>query len=385
MADGMTVSLPALKRAWRAGGEESLWIRVQTTSPLQIAAAAAEAATALANEAAWATTNDGEPRIGGTDVSPTPQGPVIFVDYCDDTATLQTWLTRVADELLARGITGKLTPARTDAAPIDNEIPPLTVVAALTVPIDWATLDHDIATLHGAERGWYADATLTAALVTRLVRWCLFPGDLYLRHQVPQFRITPELAEPLITTALRAGPSVVLTCATKTGDFQRITFDLHGQVTLSRRRAGQTWNDDITSFEQILTAVAPLLEQGLIRKSFREASWGATINNTLQAMPYGGEGLPHGLSLIKQRKLFDQRTVDAYGIQVLTDAHLAHAHNLSDWDITDLGSGRHLVKARDLTPWFAQDKPDPHTLAQARNDFGDLILNPTVVKPTWPS
>ena len=33
MTDGMTVALPALKRAWRAGGEESLWIRVQTKTP----------------------------------------------------------------------------------------------------------------------------------------------------------------------------------------------------------------------------------------------------------------------------------------------------------------------------------------------------------------
>jgi len=378
MTDAMTVALPALTRAWRNTGEDCLWVRVQTKTSLEVAASAAEAAMIAANNTEWDTTN-GEPRVGGGGTSLTPQGPVIFVDFCDEASALKSWLTQVAEELAARGITGKLLPIRTDAAPIDNENP-LTMAAGLTVPIDWAALDHDIATLHGAERGWYADPDLTAELVAELVPWCLFPGDAYLHHQGAQFRITPEQAEPLLVAALRAGPQVVLTCATQGGDFQRVDFDLHGQVTLTRRRSGQTWQDDVASFEQILTDVAPLLEQGLIRRSRRTTSWDSLVNNRLQAAPYGGEGLPLGLRMTPLRKLFARRTVDAHGVQVLTDGHLQHAHDLSTWDIQDLSAGRHLVRARDLNPWYTDDQPDAQTLARARDDFGDLILNPTVVK-----
>jgi hypothetical protein len=379
MADEVTVSLPALKRAWRATGEESVWVRVQTKSPLEVAAAASQAAMIAANDTESEAT-DGEPRISGSGVSLTPQGPVILVDFCDEAAALESWLAQVAVELSARGITGKLGPIRTDTSSIDNETRVTVTTAALTVPIDWTAFDHDVATLHGAVRGWYADTDLTAKLVARLVRWCLFPGPVYLRHRVAQFRIAPEQAEPFVTAALRAGPPVILTCATDDGDFHQIAFDLHGQVTLTRRRSGQTWEQDVASLERILTDVAPLLEQGLIRRSDREASWDATVNNALQSAPYGGEGILHGLRLTTMRKLFARRTVDAYGIQILTDKHLSNAHDLSHWDIQNLGNGRHLVRAHDLSPWYTHDTPDAQTLAQARDDFGDLILNPQVVK-----
>lgn len=72
-------------------------------------------------------------------------------------------------------------------------------------------------------------------------------------------------------------------------------------------------------------------------------------------------------------------TPDAYGIQILTDAHLARARSLAEWDVQEMAPARHLVQARDLAPWFADDIPAPEVLAAARHDFGDMILTPEAI------
>lgn len=86
------------------------------------------------------------------------------------------------------------------------------------------------------------------------------------------------------------------------------------------------------------------------------------------------------------RHLNSQYIPDAHGLQLITDAHLAHANDLSDWIIEPLGGGKHLVKAKDLDPWYATIDPDPDTLAKARNDFGGMILTPEIIAanpPPW--
>src|SRR5690349_5335283 len=104
---GVTVSTAALRKAWRDGGEESVWVCLRTRTPVGAARVALEAAMATANDVEWET-RDGEPRIGGGSVSVTPDGPVAWVDFCDEATALDEWLGRVAETLTAAGITGKL-------------------------------------------------------------------------------------------------------------------------------------------------------------------------------------------------------------------------------------------------------------------------------------
>jgi hypothetical protein len=70
---------------------------------------------------------------------------------------------------------------------------------------------------------------------------------------------------------------------------------------------------------------------------------------------------------------------DAHGVQVVRTAHLDNAHDLSGWQITDLGHGRHLVRAQDLAPWYADVLPHSETLARARADFEDALLTKHVI------
>jgi hypothetical protein len=103
------------------------------------------------------------------------------------------------------------------------------------------------------------------------------------------------------------------------------------------------------------------------------------------------------------RPLLARYVPDAFGIQVLTDAHLERAHDLTDWDITPLANGRHLVAAKDVEGWFGTlaprdwrvvgtvpPLPDNRDLVEkARADFGEMILTPDTLErempwPNWP-
>lgn len=74
---------------------------------------------------------------------------------------------------------------------------------------------------------------------------------------------------------------------------------------------------------------------------------------------------------------------DAFGIQLLTSAHLARARDLSSWDVEEVAKDRWLVRAKDLSPWFdvadavelrSLALPTPALRDKARHDFGDMIL-----------
>jgi hypothetical protein len=72
---------------------------------------------------------------------------------------------------------------------------------------------------------------------------------------------------------------------------------------------------------------------------------------------------------------------DAYGIQLLTDDHLAKARDLSRWQVTSPAPGRWLVVAKDLERWFTDGRSEveQEILDQARADFGGMILDPDVL------
>jgi hypothetical protein len=74
------------------------------------------------------------------------------------------------------------------------------------------------------------------------------------------------------------------------------------------------------------------------------------------------------------RHLDHERVPDACGVQLLTEAHLARAHDLSNWTVTPVADGRYLVEARDLAAWYQTDQPSEDVVARAREDFGDMIL-----------
>jgi hypothetical protein len=254
--------------------------------------------------------------------------------------------------------------------------PSVATSAACTVPIDWAAAGRDAETRPGVTQRWYADPDLTAVLLERLVSWCLAaPGELFFAHHAAQFRVDSTEAGDLLAHAVAAGPRTRLIRATGAGDFRRIAFDVHGRFTLTRRDSGTSWEADVDDLRRVVTDLAPHLEQGVIRRAdVLSEDWAPCVNGRPR-MPFGGETVSAGSPLLGLRHLLARRVTDAHGVQVLSDAHLAHAADLTAWDVRPLTPGRHLVRAAELAPWYATDQPGPDVVAHARADFGDLILS----------
>jgi len=149
-----------------------------------------------------------------------------------------------------------------------------------------------------------------------------------------------------------------------------------GALMISQTFGHRTdWRSTIDALRERLTAQPALTEHASIRPATKcGLSW-EHLDFRLK--------LPNGLreaSVRYNQHLLGRYAYDAHGMQVLTDAHLAKAHDLTGWLVTDLGHGRHLVEAADLAPWYANPLPDRGVLDQARHDFGPMILTEDVIR-----
>lgn len=134
--------------------------------------------------------------------------------------------------------------------------------------------------------------------------------------------------------------------------------------------------DRVERLCELLVEAAPDLEVGGINFLFTRSSG---LFTSLLDVPW--VGVP---------QLWSRYLPDAYAVQVVTDEHLAKAHDLSSWHVETVAPGRHLVRAKDLQPWFNLDAnlgpydpetqsmrqfPDDEVLDKARHDFGEMILS----------
>ena len=77
---------------------------------------------------------------------------------------------------------------------------------------------------------------------------------------------------------------------------------------------------------------------------------------------------------IRNRHLWGEFVVDAAGVNLLTERHLAHAHDLSNWELEQVTPRRFIVSSKRLEDWLGGEAATPATVAEARHDFGDMIL-----------
>lgn len=152
-----------------------------------------------------------------------------------------------------------------------------------------------------------------------------------------------------------------------------VRFDSIGRVLAQAFEADRPWTTTLGAARSLLVELHRDLELGVIRLSPNqtgEADWALSSNAPLP------EHLSKTQTIYSRWRHHDAtKTFDAYGIQLLSDTHLAAAHDLTGWLITPLTQGMHLVEHPDPAAWFAHDEPDPHVLAQARRDFGPMIID----------
>ena len=230
------------------------------------------------------------------------------------------------------------------------------------------------------ERGWHVPEDLTKQITDRGVAWGRFPGaDVYLLRNIHRIRTrNPDVGRALADGVSRFGLANVTYLRSQPRRRVSMSLGAQGSAFYQVRDDPASWQDRL---EQVTAAMVAFPEE----TDLAFLGYSYTINWSDLAMarpplPYVDARLIH-----YYRHLMSQYTPDAHGLQILTDSHLKHANDLSDWVIDPLGGGRHLVAAKNPERWYANPDPDPETLLKARADFGKMILTPETVENNPPS
>lgn len=370
-----------LKRAF-AAQEGDLWLQfVPDHDSDQVEAAVAEAieqanlqfATGEGAEDGW------DAGAAGPWVPPT--GPRVYQAHEVRGGTIDAfahWLDTFVGALRAAGLTGTVTVAPKQDHPsygLANQIPPHQLTAFVA---------YSLATTPVEPFSWNVAPDVTGRICRHIVRAGDFPDAetyLFARRLT---RMAPDAAADALPGILPRSSSAQLTFLRPAPPrVLEHRFQLNGRVTRVVYDPMLAWRDRLAACIDLLTGLPDQTAVGLVEPARSYLSgW--------EAIGRGAYGLPATLAahFRYHAALLPEYVPDARGVMVLTDAHLAKAHDLTGWTITDLGHGRHLVQHHDLAAWYADpDHPDPALLPQARADLGDMILTADVLRrhpmPPW--
>lgn len=323
-----------------------------------------------ADEAVGLPSPDRDEVLNGP-VLPTPAGIRFYLDPFDEVAW--DWLDQLAKNLTAAKISG-------------------TITAETAVP--WPTWMHGPEGYNRREPGPVMaiaypktsvddDPAATDALQTRIVDHILDWAS-----QSECIRVAPDMADFALPTD-NPRPSFL-----RVRNVDRLAF--FGGIQQPWQRRDVSWSQFIG--DRVVSA--RLHAPALTRTQQLEELTGLLTGWDPETAMYGfltirqhpstngmisllREAEPPALAGPKQYYLcadnYDAIVADAHGTQLLTDRHLSRARDLSNWEVTEITPHRYLVRAQDLEPWYAGDTPDPEVVAQARSDFGDMILTPETV------
>jgi len=190
-------------------------------------------------------------------------------------------------------------------------------------------------------------------------------GTHYLMPGVPQIKIGKLLpASEVIAIGVRKNQQIgASTLNLKPLAERRVHFGYGNRIDFTAKGIDELWPTSVTALREALVSLGHLADWASVHHAsdFHEQRGGVE------------RGLDH-LAWRENRFLWRSLVPDPYGIQVLTCAHLERATRLDGWKITPLGHDRHLVEAEDIEPWYATAKPDPAVRAQARDDFGAMLM-----------
>lgn len=369
MLEQVEIVQSSISRSWRRCGGDDTWLLLRTkTGSVADFAAAVE----RANEAA-AARGDGDEAFGAFPSS-TPRGFAVQLVYGLTLPAVRRWVADLAESLEAAGFTGKLGGAP-DVSPVPymaSGMPPVPT-GHVAWTLDLSTPMRDAFTDGGA---WVVSPDATARIADLCDRWARRPDAEMVLSQngyliavrladasVPLARSVTESGLAGLDFRIRSRQVVLHTALAHGGEgvFQVIDDALD-------------WRERTGLLVEALTALPADTNHAYIRPAIRNRISHNSIHVPLPLPPDIEES-----DVRYNKHLLDRYLPDAHGMQVVRTAHLDRAHDLSDWQITDLGSGRHLVEAHDLDPWFASTLPDPDTLAAARADFAGAILTKTVI------
>lgn len=361
----MKIELAKISRAWRDRDYDSV-LMVFRPSARGDADGAVEAVTAAVFAAnREAVTDDGNIEFACTEAWPGPRGPVFHTTIADTAPAMEAWTAAFARHLEGAGWDGTLTAERSEHPALKRT--DVVAMSAVLAIAGWAPAEQSSST-----PAWVRDAKLRARITDWALSWVADGEEtVYLGLGLTMFRIPVHAAADRLTSSVPAQ----LINSPDLDHVRSACLDRSGRILVQLRDINVTWQQRLETLTQVLTEFADVTEFGLVRHAY------AGVVNLPSIVAGYPPKLPDALAsdspigYYHRHRFLDTTFVpDACGTQLLGDAHLARAHDLSGWNVTPLGGGKHLVQAKDLAAWFAHDEPDPDVLERARRDFGNVIL-----------
>lgn len=362
------VAWSSLRRDWRNNDFAEIWFQFR---PSGDGDAFPDFSSALDAANAQADANGSGADVFAEAPADSDKGPVGLMSRAGPEAGVRAWFAAFARYLEAGGWTGKVTAAPQANLPQWlNPWDPLPL--QLTAYVAYRTTVTPQRNQSTAE--WLVPPEVTERLARTAVQWGEFAGaQAYLRRYLHLMRIrSADLPQHLSNGLNRLGQAGLDYVQSKP---QRVR---HGGFSFGGEACYSVLDDSLTWKERLEKVTEPLWDSPAdYTLAFVKYSWilGSSFSDLDSATPR-----PLARSYWHYcRHLYPTHTPDACGIQVLSDAHLQRAHDLSDWQIETISEGRHLVAAKDLASWYAQPEPDPEVVARARHDFGAMILTPELM------
>ena len=349
-------------RAQQAASGVDLWV---TLPGLERHRAAAEISNAISRS------SGNTPDIWV--VLPTTTGTYVWLE---DLATWEARIAQLAADLERRGNDGSIAVAPVESwQSLSSEDPyPTAVIAHRMQP---PVTEGPFNVVGMPEPRWGVPSPVNDALLQQAAEWVCLPG---FNAHIADFAFIPvskeDAAEILETLLLQGSRRMQLISHSAPGGKIRrsILFETFGQTLWSDLNPDARPTELAERLTNRVVEFAPDLDYAAIHPTFPGTN----------ATHYATTSIWR-----RNRHLWASFVPDAFGIQVLTTEHLQRAHDLTSWTVDEIDPNRWIVRARDLTSWFAvpdgislaQERfPSPAVRAQARDDFGAMILTRAAAK-----
>lgn len=359
------VRMPSIVRAWKSSGGTEVWLLLKGSDTTfdQFVDALDEA------NARWGMRS---PEIGSFP-SGSPVGLIVCVLDVTGRAALAEWIDTLREALELRGVSGTITAAPQAHPPVwmnASNSPALTTFVAWTVDLDSMTTDPE-RTAH-----WHVPPAATDAIAGLVSNWAIEPNsEVILRQNIFCLKVnTDDVAGPLSQSIQATGMAGVDVVQAHLRRCRHASLSPGGDTVFQVVDGSLDWEQQLQQLRPTLGRLPEHTNHAFIRPAQRGA---LSITDVDRPVPLPGIREYH---VRYSKHLLGEYVPDAHGVQVLRDAHLRRAADLSRWNVSDLGYGRFMVEAPDLEPWYADTLPDPHVLSQARKDFGSMLLTEEVTR-----
>jgi hypothetical protein len=314
--------------------------------------------------------------VWGSGPTATVDGLSVDLDDLYDRDAVVEWLTAFTEELAREGLSGRIHATRADR-----------------LPTWWSTLSDARLTAFVACEAAFPDVTDEPAInsepsdasartmwLRRSVDWVTQSGgDVYLLSGgLTQLDRTDQVAAH-VARALTVSRVAGVACVDSRLRRARLArFIGSGQATFQAYDAADAPGGQIDAIRGALSATSAgtrlgfmaVMAQDSYGWDYRGRAW-----PLLPAIATSDDMTPRQIpALLKNTDMWDRYVPDVHGMQLLTERHMDHISNLSDWVVTPAGNARYVVEAAELSAWLTLDGPNETVLAKGRADFEGVII-----------